>query len=91
MQNCPHCSTSMENYATVCPGCGAEKRTELSFYFNWLGFLIGLPICFVLAVIIELIFDLSVFMAFVILIALIVMAFILSKDNSREHNTWHRK
>ena len=41
MQNCPHCSTSMEIYATVCPGCGSEKRTELSFYFNWLGFLIG--------------------------------------------------
>jgi hypothetical protein len=25
MVSCPHCSTYMEDYATVCPGCGAEK------------------------------------------------------------------
>ena len=22
---CPHCSTYMEDYATVCPGCGADR------------------------------------------------------------------
>jgi hypothetical protein len=22
--NCPHCSTTMASYATICPGCGAE-------------------------------------------------------------------
>lgn len=27
MQNCPHCSTLMEDYATVCPGCQAERET----------------------------------------------------------------
>ena len=36
MQNCPHCSTAMESYATICPGCGAKKNTEYSYYFNWL-------------------------------------------------------
>ena len=24
-QACPYCSTEMESYATVCPGCGAEQ------------------------------------------------------------------
>lgn len=23
-ESCPYCSTRMESYATVCPGCGAE-------------------------------------------------------------------
>ena len=27
MQNCPHCSTSREDYATVCPGCEAERES----------------------------------------------------------------
>ena len=27
MQNCPHCSTLMEDYATVCPGCQAERES----------------------------------------------------------------
>ena len=27
MQNCPHCSTRMEDYASVCPGCEAERET----------------------------------------------------------------
>ena len=27
MQNCPHCSTKMENYANVCPGCKAERES----------------------------------------------------------------
>ena len=36
MQNCPHCSTGMEDYATICPGCGAEKiLTSPEGSFRW--------------------------------------------------------
>ena len=90
MQNCPHCSTAMESYATICPGCGAKKNTEYSYYFNWLGFLIGLPISLVLAVIIELIFDLPSFIALLLLIVFVAITFMLAKNNTREHNTWYR-
>ena len=35
-QACPYCSTEMESYATVCPGCGAERvivvPERLSFF-----------------------------------------------------------
>jgi uncharacterized membrane protein len=27
-QTCPHCSTVMSSTATVCRGCGAEKKVE---------------------------------------------------------------
>ena len=29
MQNCPHCSTRMEDYAIVCPGCEAKESIPL--------------------------------------------------------------
>ena len=88
MIKCPHCNLQIFKWASICPGCGAERVTKYSSYFNWLGFfsyfnwlgfLIGLPICLVLAVTIELIFDLSVFMAVVTLIVLIVLNFMLAK------------
>ena len=79
MMKCPHYSLKIFKWPSVCPGCGAERVTKYSSYFNWLGFLIGLPICLVLAVTIELIFDLSVFMAVVTFIVLIVLNFMLAK------------
>ena len=43
MQNCPYCSTSMEDYATVCPGCGAEKiLTSPEVSFRWRRAIIGI-------------------------------------------------
>ena len=69
----------------------ALKKTEYSSYFNWFWFLISLPIFLVLTLIIEWIFDLSVFMSVSLLIVLIVISFMLAKNNKREHNTWHRR
>ena len=37
MQDCPYCSTSMEDYATVCPGCGAIRGETVSktWFVGW--------------------------------------------------------
>ena len=51
---------------------------------------IGLPISLVLAVIIELIFDLPSFIALLLLIVFVAITFMLAKNNTREHNTWYR-
>ena len=38
---CAHCSTVMESYATVCPGCGATKETIITTEFVGFGSIIG--------------------------------------------------
>ena len=35
MISCAHCSTTVEDYATVCPGCGAEKVRSYESFFSW--------------------------------------------------------
>ena len=97
MIKCPYCSVKIFKWALVCPGCGTKRVTKYSSYFNWLGFfsyfswlsfLIGLPICLVLAVSIDLIFDLSNFMGVVTLIALIVINFKLANHTTTFSTLW---
>ena len=39
---CPHCSTYIEDFATVCPGCGAEKvETKPKGRFGFIRFIFG--------------------------------------------------
>ena len=42
MEQCPYCSTYIEDFATICPGCSAEKvETKPSGSFGFFRFIFG--------------------------------------------------
>lgn len=90
MISCAHCSTTVEDYATVCPGCGAEKARNYESFFSWSTMIWGVLISLVLNVIIDLIFDLSDLTALLLLAGFIGVTFLSARNNTRYQDTWYR-
>jgi hypothetical protein len=90
MISCAHCSTTVEDYATVCPGCGAEKVRSYESFFSWSTMIWGVLISLVLNVIIDLIFDLSDLTALLLLAGFIGVTFLSARNNTRYQDTWYR-
>lgn len=90
MISCAHCSTTVEDYATVCPGCGAEKVRNYESFFSWSTMIWGVLISLVLNVIIDLIFDLSDLTALLLFAGFIGVTFLSARNNTRYQDTWYR-
>lgn len=81
-KQCPHCGTYLESFASVCPGCGAEKVVnETSLSSKLKGFIFGMT----LAIVPLMIFGLNIWTGFWGLAALGGAFSSFSDDVS-----WHR-
>ena len=91
MQNCPHCSTRMEDYAIVCPGCEAkESHTFTGRAFSFVKFSKYFAQVFIISILIAVFMDWDW-----VLIAGLILGIIHGYDKAkaipdRIRYVWHR-